>query len=423
MKVKTIDNYDVFGYIITKEQEARSMVIRPHYMNVLKTYRDVPLVKILAGIRRCGKSTILEMLRDDLLKNGVAADHIISMRYTSEDFDDGMTDKEMYHGIKDQMVDDGRYYLLLDEVQEIEGWEKAVNSLLENANTDIYVTGSNSKLMSSEISTYLTGRYISIPVYTLSFAEYLEFKQNDSRSPKELLNDYLRFGGFPIVALGNFDERSAYQIVEGIYNSVITNDITRRHHIMNFDLFNRVVKYIVENVGKTFSANAIAKFLKSEGRSLSVEAVYNYLNWLEKAFVIYRCQRYDLQGKSVLKTQEKFYLADASLKYCIMGFNPKSIAAMLENIVYFELLRRGYEVYIGKNETKEIDFVAVRRDERIYVQVCRKLPEESDREVANLLEIKDHYPKYVVTLDELAGGNVNGVKIVHLADFLLCSDY
>ena len=330
------------------------MIIRPQYMNALKTYRDVPLVKILAGIRRCGKSTILDMLRDDLQKSGIAADHILCMRYTSEDFDDGMTDKEMYSSIKNQMVDDGRYYLLLDEVQEIDGWEKAVNSLLENANTDIYVTGSNSKLMSSEISTYLTGRYISIPVYTLSFSEYLDFKQNDSRSPKELLNEYLRFGGFPIVALGHFDERSAYQIVEGIYNSVITNDITRRHNIMNFDLFNRVVKYIVENVGKTFSANAIAKFLKSEGRSLSVEAVYNYLNWLEKAFVIYRCQRYDLQGKSVLKTQEKFYLADASLKYCIMGFNPKSIASMLENIVYFELLRRGYEVYIGKTRQKKL---------------------------------------------------------------------
>lgn len=399
------------------------MIIRPQYMNTLKTYRDVPLVKILAGIRRCGKSTILEMLRDDLLKCGIAADHILSMRYTSEDFDDGMTDKAMYQGIKEQMTDDGRYYLLLDEVQEIDGWEKAVNSLLENANTDIYVTGSNSKLMSSEISTYLTGRYISIPVYTLSFAEYLDFKKSDFRSPKELLNEYLRLGGFPIVALGSFDERSAYQIVEGIYNSVITNDITKRHNIMNFDLFNRVVKYIVENVGKTFSANAIAKFLKSEGRSLSVEAVYNYLNWLEKAFVIYRCQRYDLQGKSVLKTQEKFYLADASLKYCIMGFHPTSIAAMLENIVYFELRRRGYEVYIGKNETKEIDFVAVRRDERIYVQVCRRLPEESDREVANLLEIKDHYPKYVVSLDELAAGNINGVKIVHLANFLLSNEY
>ena len=399
------------------------MIIRPQYMELLKTYRDVPLVKILAGIRRCGKSTILVFLRDDLLKSGVSADHIISMRYTSEDFDDGMTDKDMYRSIKEQMTGDGRYYLLLDEVQEIDGWEKAVNSLLENDYADIYVTGSNSKLMSSEISTYLTGRYISIPVYTLSFAEYLEFKKQSGLSPRELLNEYIRMGGFPIVALGNFDERSAYQIVEGIYHSVITSDITKRHNIANFDLFNRVVRYIVENVGKTFSANAIVKFLKSEGRSLSVEAVYNYLNWLEKAFVIYRCQRYDLQGKSVLKTQEKFYLADSSLKYCIMGFNPKSIAAMLENIVYFELRRKGYDVYIGKNETKEIDFVAVRRDERIYVQVCRRLPEESDREVANLLEIKDHYPKYVVTLDELAAGNINGVKIVHLADFLMSCEY
>ena len=399
------------------------MIIRQHYLNMLKIYRDVPLVKILAGIRRCGKSTILEMLRDDLLKSGIAADHIISMRYTSEDYDDGMTDKDMYQIIRERMTGDGRYYLLLDEVQEIAGWEKAVNSLLENADTDIYVTGSNSKLMASEISTYLTGRYVSIPVYTLSFSEYLEFKKSDSRSQKELLNEYLRMGGFPIVALGNFDERSSYQIVEGIYNSVINNDITKRHHVTNFDLFNRVVKYIVENVGKTFSANAIAKFLKSEGRSLSVEAVYNYLNWLEKAFVIYRCQRYDLQGKSVLKTQKKFYLADASLKYCMMGFNPKSLAAMLENIVYFELRRRGYEVYIGKNETKEIDFVAVRRDERIYVQVCRSLPKEADRETVNLLEIKDHYPKYVVTLDEFASGNINGVKIVHLADFLLRDEY
>ena len=399
------------------------MVLRPQYMNTLRQYRDVPLVKILAGIRRCGKSTILEMLRDDLIAGGVAVDHIIFLRYTSEDFDEGMTDRDMYKDIRSRMTGEGRYYLLLDEVQEIEGWEKAVNSLLENADTDIYVTGSNSKLMSSEISTYLTGRYVSIPVYTLSFAEFLDFRQDNRRSVKELLNEYIRMGGFPIVALGNFDERSAYQIVEGIYTSVVTNDITRRHNITNYDLFNRVVKYVVENVGKTFSANAIVRFLKSEGRSLSVEAVYNYLSWLEKAFVIYRCQRYDLQGKSVLKTQEKFYLADPSLKYCIMGFNPKSIASMLENVVYFELRRRGYEVYIGKNESREIDFVAVRRDERIYVQVCRQLPEESDREVANLLEIKDHYPKYVVTLDELAAGNINGVRIVHLADFLLSDWY
>lgn len=399
------------------------MVIRPHYMEMLKTYRNVSLVKILAGIRRCGKSTILQMLQEELIRDGIAGDHIISMSYTSEDFEDGMTHKDMYRGIKERMTDDGRYYLLLDEVQEIESWEKAVNSLLENANTDIYVTGSNSKLMSGEISTYLSGRSIMIPVFTLSFAEYLEFKKPGGSTPGELLNEYIRMGGFPIVASGEFDENSAYQIVDGIYNSVITNDIVKRHNITNFDLFNRVVRYVIENVGKTFSAHAIVKFLKNEGRSLSVESIYNDLEWLEKAFVIYRCQRYDLQGKSVLKTQEKFYLADSSLKYCIMGFNPKSVAAMLENIVYFELRRRGYEVYIGKIETKEIDFVAIRRDERIYVQVCRNLPEKSDREVSNLLGIRDHYPKYVVTLDELATGNINGVRIVHLADFLLSREY
>ena len=205
------------------------MIVRPYYLDMLKTYRDVPLVKILAGIRRCGKSTILDMLKDDLFGNGIAADHVIHLRYTSEDLDDSMTAKQMYRDIKEKITDSERYYLLLDEVQEVDGWEKAVNSLLEDFNTDIYVTGSNSKLMSSEISTYLTGRYISIPVFTLSFAEYLEFKKDSGRTPKELLNEYIRMGGFPIVALGNFDERSSYQIVEGIYNSVITSDITRRH--------------------------------------------------------------------------------------------------------------------------------------------------------------------------------------------------
>lgn len=399
------------------------MIVRPYYLEQLRTYRNVPLVKILAGIRRCGKSTILAMLKEDLINSGIPEDHVLQLRYTSQEMDDRLTAKKMYREIKEKITDGDRYYLLLDEVQEVDGWEKAVNSLLEDFSTDIYVTGSNSKLMSGEISTYLTGRYVPIPVFPLSFEEYMAFKKDDTRSTKDLLNEYIRMGGFPIVALGGFDERSSYQIVEGIYNTVITSDITKRHNITNFDLFNRVVNYIVENVGKTFSANAIVKFLKNEKRPLSVEAVYNYLDWLEKAFVVYRCQRYDMQGKTVLKTQEKFYLADISLKYCKMGFNPKSVAATLENIVYFELRRKGYHVYIGKNATKEIDFVAVRRDERIYVQVCYMLPEESDREIANLLEIKDHYPKYVVTMDELAEGNINGVRIVSLANFLLHSEY
>ena len=399
------------------------MIIREEYLKKLFTYMDAPIIKILAGIRRCGKSTILEMLRKELINKGIDENNIICKRYTSFEIADCYTAKDMYNDIKKDMTNDNKYYLLLDEVQEIDGWEKTINSLLEDTNADIYVTGSNSKLMSSEISTYLTGRYVLIPVYPLSFKEYLDFKSSSAKSKKELLNEYIKFGGFPIVALGNYDEQSAYQIVEGIYNSVITNDITKRHNIVNFDLFNRVVKFIIENVGKTFSANSIVKFLKGEGRALSVESIYNYLEWLEKAFVIYRCRRYDLQGKSVLKTQEKFYLADPSLKYCIMGFNPKSIASILENIVYFELKRRGYEVYIGKLGTKEIDFVAIKRVERIYVQVCRTLPENSDREIGNLLAIKDQYPKYVVTLDELSTGNVNGVKIIHLFDFLLKEEF
>lgn len=395
------------------------MIIRPDYLEKLKPFIDVKLVKILAGIRRCGKSTILEMLKQDLLSRGVDEKHIITRNYSSEDYGDSFTSKMMYNELKAFIVDDKKYYFLLDELQEVSGWEKVVNTLFEEYNADIYVTGSNSKLMSSEISTYLTGRYITIPVYTLSFKEYLTFKNNPNKPVKEHLQDYIRLGGFPLVASANFDEKTAYSIVEDIYNSVVVNDITKKHQIANIDLFNRVVRFIVENVGKTFSANSIVNFLKSEKRNISVEAIYNYLEWLEKAFVIYRCKRYDLQGKSVLKTQEKFYLADQSIKYALYGFNPTSISAIMENIVYFELKRRGFDVYIGKNASKEIDFVAVNRDERQYIQVCREMPKESDRELTNLMEIKDNYPKIVVTLDDYACGNVDGIKIVHLADFLL----
>ncbi|MDD2394587.1 MAG: ATP-binding protein [Sphaerochaeta sp.] len=400
-----------------------TLIARPLYLDVLLGYIDVPLVKILAGIRRCGKSTILEMFKHALIESGVESEHIITRRYTSLDIPETFTVRDMYEDLKQAMHPGGRYYLLLDELQEVEGWEKAVNSLFEEGRADIYITGSNSRLMADEISTYLTGRYVQIPVYTLSYSEYLDFKKYSTRSERNSLTEYLRFGGFPIIAAGTFTEQTAYQIVEGIYHSIITGDIARRHAIGSQDLFDRTVRFIVENVGKTFSANSIVTFLKSEKRSLSVESIYNYISYLEKAFVIYRCRRYDLQGKSILKTQEKFYLADPSLKYCILGFNPKGLAAMLENVVYLELRRRGYDVYIGKLGDKEIDFVAKRRDERLYVQVCRNLPEASDREIANLLAVKDHYPKLVVTLDNLAGGTIEGVRLVHLEDFLLSRLY
>lgn len=394
------------------------MILRPDYLEKLKPFIDVKVVKILAGIRRCGKSTILEMLKTELSSRGVDDSHIITKNYSNIEYEENFNAKRMYDELKGYIVDEKKYYFLLDELQEASGWERVINSLLEEFNVDLYVTGSNSKLMSSEISTYLTGRHITIPVYTLSFKEYLSFK-NDNKSIKDCLQDYIRFGGFPLVAISNLDEKSSYQIVEDIYNSVVVNDITKRHNIQNTNLFNRVVRFVVENLGKTFSANSIVKFLKSENRTISVETIYNYLDWLEKAFVIYRCKRYDLQGKNILKTQEKFYIADQSIKYALFGFNPTSIASMMENLVFFELKRRGYEVYIGKNGDKEIDFVAVKRDEKQYLQVCRELPKESDREIANLMAIKDNYPKIVITLDNYASGNVNGIKIVHLADFLL----
>lgn len=398
------------------------MILRPDYIRAISPFIDTQLVKILSGVRRCGKSTILSMVEQQLLERGVRQENIIRRNYSDIAYDD-FTAKDMYEDLEKALAGNGKWYLLLDELQEVTGWEKVVNSLLEKEAVDIYVTGSNSKLMSSEIATYLTGRYVSIPVYTLSFKEFLEFKGKAQDDKRAVFDEYLLYGGFPIIGISNFDTSSAYQVVEGIYAAVITRDISKRHKIRNKDLFDRVVKFIVENVGKTFSANSVRNFLKSEGRAVSIESVYNYIKWLSEAFIIYPCQRYDLQGKAVLKTQEKYYLSDISLKYSQMGFNRKMLSAMLENIVYLEMRRRNYEVYIGKLGDKEIDFIGVRRDERLYIQVCDQLPEDSSRETENLMNIKDHYHKYVVCRDPLAIGNDNGIEIVHIADFLLAENW
>ena len=398
------------------------MILRPDYIEAVRPFIDAPLVKILSGIRRCGKSTIFLMLREEFLNRRVSEKNIISRCYTDQELD-SIDQESMYKDLKAAIAGKGRCYLLLDEVQEVKGWEKVVNSLLENADADIYVTGSNSKLMSSEISTYLTGRYVSIPVYTLSFREFLQFKKNRNSSRSELLEEYIRKGGFPLIALGEYEDQTVWQIVEGIYHTVVSRDIVKRHHIAKQDLFDRVVRFVIENMGKTFSANAISMFLKSEHRTVSVETIYNYLRWLEQAFIIYPCKRFDLQGKAVLKTQEKYYLADVSLKYALFGYNGRMRLAVLENIIYLEMRRRGFDVYIGKLGTREIDFVAQKRDETVYVQACVSVPEDSTRETDNLLEIPDNYPKYVVTLDRLATGNENGIRIVHLEDFLLADKW
>ena len=403
------------------------MIERPLYVDKIMAYVDTPFVKILTGVRRCGKSTILKMIMERLkTERNIPEDRIISCRFDSMEYED-MTAKQIYTLLKEKLSPAGKTYLFLDEVQEIKGWEKIVNSLASDFDVDLYITGSNSRMMSSEIATYLTGRYVSFRIFTLSFGEYLMFKSKFANvgEPKAELANYVRLGGFPATHLQAYSQDEIYTIVRDIYNSTIFSDIVKRNQVRKIDQLERVVKYTFNNVGNTFSAKSIADYLKSERRSLDNETVYSYLDKLEKAYLLHRCSRYDLQGKEILKTQEKFYLADVALRYSVLGYNADSVASSLENIVYLELCRRGYTVYVGKTSDGEIDFVAVRQNEKIYVQVTQEINSEKTekREYNRLLEIPDNYPKFVLTTDEFAGGNYEGIKTMHIADFLLSAEY
>ena len=403
------------------------MVYRPMYVDRIMAYVDTPFVKVLTGVRRCGKSTILKMIMEKLRVEGnIPDDRIISRRYDSMEYAD-MTAKQMYAELKQLLSPTGRTYLFLDEVQEINGWERVVNSLASDHNVDLYVTGSNSRMMSSEISTYLTGRYVTFRIYTLSFAEYLKFKEiySSVADPRTELAEYVRLGGFPATHLRKYSQDEIYTIVRDIYNSTIFADIVRRNQVRKIDQLERVVKFTFNNVGNTFSAKSISDYLKSENRKIDNETVYSYLEKLEKAYLLHRCSRYDIQGKELLKTQEKFYLADTSLRYSVLGYNADTVAASLENIVYLELCRRGYTVHIGKTSDGEIDFIGTRQNEKLYAQVTQEVRSEKaeKREYHRLLEIHDNYPKYVLRADEFAGGNYEGIKTMHIADFLLSSEY
>jgi len=405
------------------------MIIRPQYIEKIMPYVGTPFVKVLAGVRRCGKSTILKMITDELKKRDISPEHILTYNFDSLQHEDIKTAKLLYNEIKNKINPSGKTYLFLDEIQEVESWEKAVNSFMVDFDVDIYVTGSNSRMLSSEISTYLTGRYISFHVLPLSFWEYLEFRK--SQQPAKGLNQneefarYVRLGGFPATHLQEYTQDESYSIVKDIYNSTIFTDIVRRSQIRKVDQLERIVKFAFDNVGRTFSAASIAKYLKNEQRKIDNETVYDYLSKLESAFILHRCSRYDIQGKEILKTQEKFYLADTAFRYSILGYTPDSVAAMLENVVYLELLRRGYDVCIGKIGSAEIDFVATKQEDKIYIQIAERIEREAteQREYGRLLSIADNYPKYVLRTDEFAGGNYQGIKTMHISDFLLSSEY
>lgn len=403
------------------------MIERPLYLDKIMPFVDTPFVKILTGVRRCGKSTILKMIIKKLREEKhVDDEQILNYRFDSMEYED-MTTKELYLELKSKIIQSKKTYLFLDEIQEIEGWEKVVNTLASDFDVDIYITGSNSRMMSSEISTYLTGRYITFHIYTLSFEEYLMFKKSYTtlKELKQEFSQYVRLGGFSATHLQDYSQDEVYTIVKDIYNSTIFSDIVRRNQVKKIDQLERVVKYTFNNIGNTFSAKSISNYFKSEQRKIDNETVHSYLEKLQKAYILHKCSRYDLQGKNILKTQEKFYLADVSLRYSELGYTVDSIASSLENIVYLELKRRGYNVYIGKRKDKEIDFVATKQNEKIYVQVTQEIKSEKTqkREYEQLLEIRDNYPKYVVMADDFAGGNYEGIKTMNIVDFLLSKEY
>lgn len=403
------------------------MINRPIYIDKIMQYVNTPFIKILTGVRRCGKSTILKMIMKKLIEEyGVSDEQIADYRFDSMEYDD-LTAKQMYLELKERIIKGKKTYFFLDDMQEIDGWEKVVNSIASDYDVDIYVTGSNSRMMSSEISTYLTGRYISFHIYTLSFGEYLTFtsEYRELKSIRDEFTDYIKLGGFPATHLKQYTQDEIYTVVKDIYNSTVFSDIVKRNKIRKVDLLERVIKYTFQNVGNTFSAKTISDYLKSEHRKIDNETVYSYLEKLEKAYLIHKCSRYDIKGKSILKTQEKFYLADVSLRYSVLGYNSNDVASSLENIVYLELKRRGYEVNIGKTVNGEVDFIANKQNNKLYVQVTQEINSEKTekREYDRLLEINDNYPKYVLLTNDFTGGNYEGIKTMNIAEFLLSSEW
>ena len=404
------------------------MINRSLYINKIKAFIDKPFIKVITGIRRSGKSSILQLLKSEIIQRGVEEQQVLFINFESFNYAEIKTGDHLYAYVKKQLISGKRYYILLDEIQEVSGWEKAVNSFVLDFNADVYITGSNSHLLSSELATFLAGRYVEFQIQTLTFRESISFNnewQNGKYSRLEKFNYFLRMGGFPVLHTSNYSMESAYKIVFDIYSSAILRDTVQRYKVRDVELLERIVKYVFDNIGNSFSAKKVADYFKSQQRKMDLNTVYNYLNALESAFIIRRIQRYDVKGKELLKTQEKYYVSDPALVYAVMGYKDRLISGILENIVLLELLSRDYEVAIGKVGSKEIDFIASKGNAKFYIQVAYLLPEKAtvEREFNPLLEIKDHYPKYVVTMDPLWTDTIEGVKHIHIADFLLMDSY
>ena len=401
------------------------MIQRDRYMHQIRAFIDKPIVKVITGMRRTGKSALLEMTKQELVRQGIPEVNIFYANFESLRYEKLKDYRALYDAVvKVAEALNGRLYILLDEIQEVSEWERAVNSFRVDLDCDIFITGSNAKLLSGELATHLAGRYVEIRVHPLSFSEYLDFAHaNDNRESQSIQDhfaDYLRFGGLPGIHQMNWEEPLIMQYLADIYHSVLLKDVIQRNNIRDTALLESIVLFLMDNIGNIFSAKTISDFLKNEGRKLSTETIYNYIKALEDAFLIHKVSRFDIKGKRMLETQEKYFFTDLGFRHSILGYRKNDIGGVLENVVFLELIRRGYDVTIGKLSTTIVDFVANRAENRLYLQVCYVLTEYNmDREFSPLEAIADHYEKMVLSTDSLYSFNRNGIRQKNITEYLV----
>ena len=398
------------------------MIIREKYLNKMIMLKDTEFIKVITGLRRSGKSTLMLMYKDYLLNNQVKEDNIIYINFESAMYDDIKNYKDLYQFVKEKIKKD-KVYLLLDEVQNVESWEKAINSFKVDFDIDIYITGSNAYLLSSELSTLLSGRYIEIKMYPLSFKEFLIFNNYDTINIEDKFNEYLKYGGLPAITLIKNNDELVLSYLNDIYNSIVKKDIIDRNNLKNTTLLENIIKYLANNIDSPISSTKISNYLNSNKitPNCNHQTIDNYLNMLEKSYIIYKADRTDIKDKSVLKTLGKYYISDTGIRNIILGFRNINEGHLLENVVYLELLRRGYKVSIGKNYEYEVDFVAENPNEIIYLQVSLSITDEKvkDREIRSLENIKDNYEKIILTMDKTINQDFNGIKVMNIIDWLL----
>ena len=398
---------------------------RDLYLDKLIKFKDKQFIKVITGIRRCGKSTLLKLFREYLLKFDVSEKQIIYINFESIQFDDIKDYKLLYEYIKEHLAAKSRTYLLLDEIQEVIHWEKAVNSFLVDLNVDIYITGSNAWLLSSELSTLLSGRYVEIKMLPLSFKEYMQFIEKPSNNIEEDFQLYLRYGGLPPIIELNNNLDMIQPFLSGIYNTVLMKDIVQRNTVRDAALLDNLVHFLADNIGNSISTKKISDYLTSAGRKTTPATIDNYLQMLEKAFIFYKASRYDIKGKLYLKTQEKYYIVDTGIRNNLLGLRNMDYGHILENIVYLELLRRGFDVYIGKIGNLEVDFIATKTNKKVYYQVSASILDEKtkERELRSLMSIPDQYDKILLTMDKPYVEDFDGIKWINIIDFLLTDTF